>query len=86
MCDLYACLLYTSHVIASHIVHEPADFKIRPVHDVAGGNSCLLYTSVNHVIQLLHPEVAYLFIRLPRRKRFPHPAFRIRQKRAIRCV
>ena len=41
------------------------------------------FHAVNHVIQLLHPEVAYLFIRLPRSKRFQHPAFRIRQKRAI---
>ena len=41
---------------------------------IAGMVVYSLYLSLIHI---------YLFIRLPRSKRFQHPAFRIRQKRAI---
>ena len=39
--------------------------------------------AVNHIIQLLHPEVPHLLVRLPRGRRFQHAALRIRQGRAV---
>ena len=45
------------HVIASHIVHEPADFKIRPVHDVAGGNGRRPAAAQKKLLQRFHAVI-----------------------------